>query len=62
MLLATHTARRCPTVVGHWVIFGLPTLASSVFYLFVVLLNANNTGVKHAPISGTEQGTMPSMD
>ena len=26
MLLTTHTARRCPTVVGHWAIVGLPTL------------------------------------
>ena len=24
MLLTTHTTRRCPTVVGHWAIVGLP--------------------------------------
>ena len=27
MLLTTHTARKCPTVVGHWAIFGLSILA-----------------------------------
>ena len=56
MLLTTHTARRCPTVVGHWAIFGLPTLAPFVFLFLWALLDANNTGSKYAQISGTGQG------
>ena len=30
MLLTTHNpARRCPTILGHWTIFGLPTLEAN---------------------------------
>ena len=56
MQLTTHTARRYPTVVGHWAIFGLPTLAQFLFCFVWLFCMQTARAPNMPPISGTDKG------